>query len=168
MKKILALVSMLSILSAQAVVAKSPEETKNVMTVKSIQWQNEIETSGENKLLKAKVNFHYEGEAIDLGFDYTFNIHCQITRQRRGGTKYLFYEIRELYPDEPEAIGPADFSADFVFTFSPSEFAAGQKRTVSCGYGYSNGEEVSTVFESDKNSGGKRFRARGNAWKSLN
>ena len=92
-----ALLGIIGLFTTNMAFAKeSVEKTTNVMTVKSIQWQPEMESSKENKLAKVKVDFHYEGEPIDIGYgsEYSFNVWCQITKNRRGGTKYLFYEMR--------------------------------------------------------------------------
>lgn len=173
MKKLLALLGMISLLAANMAFAKEPtEKTTNVMTIKSIQWQPEMENSGENKLAKVKVGFHYEGEAVDIGYgsEYNFNVWCQISKNRRGGTKYLFYETRDLEveDDASEIEGPTDLSAQFVFTFTPEELKAAQKRSVNCGFGYSNDDFIKTTFSPDVANYNQRFKIRGNAWKKVN
>ena len=173
MKKLLALLGIIGLFVTNMAFAKEPtEKTTNSMTVKSIQWQPEIESRGENKLAKVKIAFHYEGEAIDIGYgsEYSFNVSCQITRIRRGGTKHLFYETRDLeVEDEASEIeGPMDFSAEFIFTFTPEELKAAQKRNVNCGFGYSNDDFIKTTFSPDAANFNQRFRVRGNAWKKVN
>lgn len=173
MKKLLALLGIMGLFTANIALAKEPtEKTTNIMTVKSIQWQPEIASRGENKLAKVKVGFHYEGEPIDIGYgsEYSFNVWCQITKIRRGGTKYLFYETRDLEveDDASEIEGPTDFSAEFVFTFTPEELKAVQRRNITCGFGYSNDDFIKTSFSPEVANYNQLFRVRGNAWKKVN
>lgn len=166
MKRFLAFIALGMLLISNTAYAQDTEETKNVMTVKQIQWSDEVVNSGENKLMNVKVDFHYEGDMLDAGYDYNFNVHCQITRNRRGGTKYLFYEIRDLYLDDPEIVGSKDFSYTYTFTFTPQEFGDAKKRAVTCNLGYSNDENVKTVFAEGADYG-QKFKVRNNKWKKL-
>lgn len=110
--------------------------SSGVMTIKSFTWLPEIFSEGANKLLKAKADFHYEGDFITLGEDYSFSVFCRMNRQkRRGGYKTLYEEERDLSilnDEDLEIEGPKDFSVTFTFTFFPHEFEAARKRGVLC------------------------------------
>ncbi|MEK7524025.1 MAG: acid shock protein [Patescibacteria group bacterium] len=174
--------------SSLALAADTTETPANTMTIRSVEWSRGATSEGENKLLKAKVNFHYEGDFLEvgLGSEYNFNISCSITRNTRGGTKYLFYEIRDLILEEDAPLGrsntvasprlglddnviegPKDFSHTFVLTFTPGEFAVASKRTVNCSFGYSNDDYVTTKFAPETERYRNRFKAQGNTWKKL-
>jgi hypothetical protein len=144
------------------------------MTAKSFMWLPEVFSEGNNTLLKAKVDFHYEGEFITLMEDYYFSVRCAMKRQkRRGGYKSLYEEERDLSILDDDALeieGPADFSVTFTFTFFPHEFEAAKKRGVICDispsgdYGKGGNGFTVTKFPEGMKTYGIRVRPKNDAW----
>ncbi|MBI2638470.1 hypothetical protein HYW83_02665 [Candidatus Peregrinibacteria bacterium] len=145
-----------------------------VMTIKSFKWLPQIFEENGNKLLKADVDFHYEGDFITLGEDYYFNISCRMNRQkRRGGYKTLYEEERDLSildDEDLEIEGPKDFAVTFTFTFFPSEFEAAKKRGVLCDispsgdYGKGGNGYTVTKFPEGMKTYGIRVRPKSGSW----
>lgn len=169
MKKLVILALITTLSFGEAVFAKTEtDESTNIMTVQSIEWLPQIEEQGENKLLKAKVNFHYEGELIAVGYDFNFETNCYLQKRKRGGFKYLYYEVRDLTNEDLEIEGPHDFSVTFVFTLSPQEFAATKKRPLVCNTGtFDNDGLVKTEFAPGVKAYSQRIKPKGNTWKVL-
>lgn len=164
-----------SFVNAMSVPPAKEDTPAGTMTIKSFIWSPEIVSDGENKLLKANVDFHYEGDFITLGQDYYFSITCRMNRQkRRGGYKMLYEESRDLSILDEEALeteGPKDFSVPFTFTFYPQEFEAAKKRGVICdvspsgsyGKGGAGGLTV-TKFPEGTKTYGIRIRPKNGVW----
>lgn len=179
MKKIIAIGMALMLLGLPVASANHPlaleDDSAGTMTIKSFNWLPQIFEEGENKLLKAQVDFNYEGDFITLGQDYYFNISCRMNRQkRRGGYKTLYEEERDLSILDEDALeieGPKDFSVTFTFTFFPHEFEAAKKRGVLCdispsgsyGKGGYGGQTV-TKFPEGMKTYGIRVRPKNGAW----
>lgn len=157
--------------SAMEYVEDYVEPESGKMTVKAVTWLPDVETQGENKLLKAKVDFHYEGDLITLSYDYNFDITCRVNPQRRrGGRKVLFEETRDLtILDDMEIEGPHDFSVELTFTFFPHEFSAAKRRGVICdmgGYGGGKGGSgvLYSIFEKGIKTYNIRLKPKGDKW----
>ncbi|GEM_PF-3110647 len=164
-----------ALVNGMSVPPPDEETPAGTMTVKSFSWSPEIVSSGDNKLLKATVDFHYEGDFITLGQDYYFSVTCRMNRQkRRGGYKMLYEESRDLSILDDEALeieGPKDFSVPFTFTFFPHEFEAAKKRGVICdvspsgSYGKGGGGGLTvTKFPEGMKTYGLRIRPKDGVW----
>lgn len=156
MKKLIS-VALFTVLLPSAVLAgpapigwEEDDSSTGTMTLKSLTWLPDIESSGENKLLKAKLDFHYEGGFISMGYDYNLNVNCRVQPQkRRGGSKTLYDETRDLtILDDMEFEGPKDFSTTLTFTLFPHEYQAAARRGMTCDvWGDGKGSLVSTQYD---------------------
>lgn len=166
MKKAL-LIAISGLLLTSNIAWATEPEAANIMYVEKVTWQPNIELIGESKVLKAIVDFRYVGEEeVSLGYDYRFDVTCQIQKRKRGGMKYMYYETRDLtsVSDDP-VVREKTFSVPFTFTFEPHEFAAAKKRGVQCYLPNYREEIVETKYENESDSYSVRFKPRGDVWK---